>query len=86
MMCHYYQPRLRIKAVFNSFFGNDFFELTLQVCTEEYVYVNVCMCMCMYCASAERLASLVFRLRRTLAPSALDTPASRSRLISHGSC
>ena len=26
--------------MFNSFFGNDFFELTLQVCTEEDVYVQ----------------------------------------------
>ena len=29
------------------------------------------------------IASLVFRLRRTLAPSALDTRASSSWLISH---
>ena len=36
------------------------------------------------CASGERLASLVFRLRRTLAPSALNTRAPRSWLISHG--
>ena len=28
------------EAVFNSFFGSDFFELTLQVCTEEDVYVQ----------------------------------------------
>ena len=35
------------------------------------------------CASGERLASLVFRLRRTLAPSALDTRALRLWLISH---
>ena len=26
--------------MFNSFFGNDFFELTLQVCTEEDVSVQ----------------------------------------------
>ena len=26
--------------VFNSFFGNDFFELTLEVCTEEDAYVQ----------------------------------------------
>ena len=26
--------------MFNSFFGNDFFELTLQICTEEDVYVQ----------------------------------------------
>ena len=38
------------------------------------------------CASGERLASLVFRLRRTLAPSALDTCASRSWLVSHEPC
>ena len=38
------------------------------------------------CASGERLASLVFRLRRTLAPSALDTHASRSWLITHRPC
>ena len=38
------------------------------------------------CASGERLASLVFRLRRTLTPSALNTRASRSWLISHEPC
>ena len=32
------------------------------------------------CTSGERLASLVFRLRRTLAPSVLNTRASRSTL------
>ena len=38
------------------------------------------------CASGERLASLVFRLQRTFAPSALNTRTSRSWLISHGPC
>ena len=38
------------------------------------------------CASGERLVSLVFCLRRTLAPLALDTRASRSWLIFHGPC
>ena len=42
--------------------------------------------MMKWCASGERLASLVFRLRRTLAPSALDTRASRSWLISLRPC
>ena len=38
------------------------------------------------CASGEWLASLVLRLRRTNAPSALDALASRSWIISHGPC
>ena len=54
--------------MFNSFFGNDFFELTLKVCTEEDVYVQ----------------RLGFAFAKPLAPpadsraAALDTRASRS--------
>ena len=55
VMPHHYQLRLKIdrpllfvglrcdqlkEAVFNSFSCTDFFELTLQVCTEEDVYVQ----------------------------------------------
>ena len=61
---------------FVFFFGNNFVELTLQVCTEEDVYV-------------QRLGFVsqnLLRLWRTLAPSVLDTHASRSWLISHGPC
>ena len=73
--------------VFNSFSGNDFFELTLLVCTEKDAYVQrLGLLRKTSCASSERFALLVFRLRRTLAPSALDTRASRSWLISHGPC
>ena len=110
MMRHHYQPRLKIdrpllsmglrcdqqkkKAVFNSFFGNDFFELTLQVCTEEAVYVQRIGFASQNLFRLRRKTrfarlsppSLVFRPRRALAPSALDTRASRSWLISHGPC
>ena len=73
--------------MFNSYFGSDFFELTLQDRTEEDVYV-------------ERLgfaSENLLRLRRKtrfarLSPpadsraSALDTRALNSWLISHGPC
>ena len=56
----------------NSFFGNDFFELTLQVCTEEDVYVQRLGFASQNLLRLRRKTSLVFRLRRTLAPSAVD--------------
>ena len=86
--------RFSVKKQRNLFFSFLFFSISLAFCQGLAFYLCVSALMMKRsvllrktsCASGERLASLVFRLRRTLAPSALDTRASRSWLISHGPC